>query len=63
LKNNLDLSFFKILAFKLNNKVYSSEQLKWISSLRFSVSISLLYQFLLLQLKKLYALTNPKHLV
>ena len=28
LKNNLDLSFFKILAFKLNNKIYSSEQLK-----------------------------------
>ena len=60
LQNDLELAFFKALAFKLNNKIYSSEQLKKISSLKFLGNLSLLYQFLLLQLKKLYIIMNSK---
>ena len=56
LKNNLDLKFFKVLAVKLNNRIYSIKQLKSMNSLSFTLNVSLLYQFLLLQLKKIYTM-------
>lgn len=51
LNETLEPLIFKLLAIKLNTKVYSIPQVKKISSLKYKDSIAVLYQFLLIQLK------------
>ena len=60
LLNLLKSIFFSILSVKLNNKIYSLHTLKNINSLTYKKNQSILYQFLLTNLKLSYQLTHKK---
>lgn len=50
---NFKYLFFSLLAMKINNKVYSLLQINTINSLKYKSNITLLYQFLIINLKNL----------
>jgi len=50
---NFKYLFFSLLAIKIHNKVYSLLQIKNINSLKYKSNITLLYQFLIINLKNL----------
>jgi len=52
--NNFESLFFSLIALKINNKMYSSKQLKNISSLNYKTNKLLIYQFNITHLKFYY---------
>lgn len=50
---NFKSLFFSLLAMKINNKVYSLSQINNINSLKYKSNITLLHQFLIINLKNL----------
>ena len=52
--NNFELLFFSLIAIKINNKIYSSKQLKNINSLNYKKNKLLIYQFNITHLKFYY---------
>ena len=61
LNETLEPLIFKLLALKLNTKVYSIPQINKISSLKYNDSIIVLYQFLLIQLKFSQTITKTRN--
>ena len=52
--NNFELLFFSLIALKINNKMYSSKQLKNTRSLNYKTNKLLIYQFNITHLKFYY---------
>jgi len=52
--------FFTLISLKLNNKIYSTTQLKGLNDLSYKKSVLTLYKVLDKQLKMSYVLTNKK---
>lgn len=57
---NLDLILFTTISIKINNKIYTTPQLKNTNSFRHKDNIVTIYQFLLTNLKFSYTLTYKK---
>jgi len=55
---NLNLIKFTLLAIKLNNKIYTKLQTTNLKSFSYKNNISLIYQFLLTNLKQSYTITK-----
>ena len=60
LLNSLSSVFFNILSIKLNKKIYTISQSKNITSFNYKTNVSIMYQFLIINLKSSYSISKNK---